>query len=217
MSKLNSETLRESIRTVLQYANEDKKRKFVETVELQIGLKNYDPSRDKRFKASVALRFPTKANFRFCVLGNQSDCDRARAAGIDSKTVDDLKAMNKNKKVIKKMANQYDVFFASESLIRTIPRLLGPTLSRMQKFPILLTPAANLEEMMDVQTRTVKLQMKKVLCLGVSVGTVKNTEEELVQNIFMCCNFLVSLLKKNWQNIKCLYIKSSMGRPFRIY
>jgi len=217
MSKLNSDTLRESIRTVLQYANEEKKRKFVETVELQIGLKNYDPSRDKRFKSSVALRFPTKANFRFCVLGNQLDCDRAKAAGVDFKSVEDLKAMNKNKKIVKKLANQYDVFFASESLIRTIPRLLGPTLSRMQKFPILLAPNNNLEELMDVQTRTVKLQMKKVLCLGVAVGTVKLTEEELVQNIYMCVNFLVSLLKKNWQNIKVLYIKSTMGPPQQIY
>jgi len=32
---------------------ETKKRKFVETIELQIGLKNYDPQRDKRFSGTV--------------------------------------------------------------------------------------------------------------------------------------------------------------------
>jgi large subunit ribosomal protein L10Ae len=32
---------------------DEKKRKFLETVELQIALKNYDPSRDKRFAGSV--------------------------------------------------------------------------------------------------------------------------------------------------------------------
>ena len=31
----------------------EKKRKFVETVELQIGLKNYDPQKDKRFSGTV--------------------------------------------------------------------------------------------------------------------------------------------------------------------
>ena len=31
----------------------DKKRKFVETVELQISLKNYDPQKDKRFSGTV--------------------------------------------------------------------------------------------------------------------------------------------------------------------
>ena len=33
----------------------------------------------------------------------------------------------------------------------------------------------------------------------------------------MSVNFLVSLLKKNWQNVRCLYIKSSMGKPYRLY
>jgi len=30
-----------------------KKRGFLETVELQVGLKNYDPQKDKRFSGSV--------------------------------------------------------------------------------------------------------------------------------------------------------------------
>jgi hypothetical protein len=33
----------------------------------------------------------------------------------------------------------------------------------------------------------------------------------------MSVNFLVSLLKKNWQNVKSLYIKSSMGKAVRLY
>lgn len=34
-----------------------KKRKFVESVELQIGLRDYDPERDKRFSGSIKLPF----------------------------------------------------------------------------------------------------------------------------------------------------------------
>ena len=32
---------------------EEKKRKFLESVDLQIGLKNYDPQKDKRFSGTV--------------------------------------------------------------------------------------------------------------------------------------------------------------------
>jgi hypothetical protein len=40
--------VRENVAAVLDYSNNTKKRNFLETVELQIGLKNYDPQRDKR-------------------------------------------------------------------------------------------------------------------------------------------------------------------------
>lgn len=36
-------------------------------------------------------------------------------------------------------------------------------------------------------------------------------------NVMYAVNFLVSLLKKNWQNVKCLYIKTTMGKSYRIY
>ena len=46
-------SVRGSIRELLAAANGEEKRKFVETIELQIGLKNYDPQRDKRFSGTV--------------------------------------------------------------------------------------------------------------------------------------------------------------------
>lgn len=45
-------------------------------------------------------------------------------------SVEDLKKLNKNKKLIKKLARKYDAFIASDSLIKQIPRLLGPGLSK---------------------------------------------------------------------------------------
>ncbi len=59
--------------------------------------------------------------------------------------------------------------------------------------------------------------MKKVMCMSLAVANVSMTQSEIALNIQLAVNFLVSLLKKNWQNIKVLYIKSSMGPPFQIY
>ncbi|KAB0400150.1 hypothetical protein E2I00_017848, partial [Balaenoptera physalus] len=39
----------------------------------------------------------------------------------------------------------------------------------------------------------------------------------LAYNIHLAVNFLVSLLKKNWQNVRALYIKSTMGKSQRLY
>lgn len=53
-------SVRGSVKDLLAEANGEKKRKFVETVELQIGLKNYDPQRDKRFSGTVKSVLPDK-------------------------------------------------------------------------------------------------------------------------------------------------------------
>lgn len=51
-SKISREVLNECVAEVLKNSQE-KKRKFRETIELQIGLKNYDPQKDKRFSGTV--------------------------------------------------------------------------------------------------------------------------------------------------------------------
>jgi ribosomal protein L1 len=52
-SKLSVSSVRGSIKELLADATGEKRRNFVETIELQIGLKNYDPQRDKRFSGTV--------------------------------------------------------------------------------------------------------------------------------------------------------------------
>jgi large subunit ribosomal protein L10Ae len=49
MSKISVAGVRGNVKELLEYSN------FLETVELQIGLKNYDPQRDKRFSGTVKL------------------------------------------------------------------------------------------------------------------------------------------------------------------
>merc|ERR1711915_906399 len=158
-------------------ASADKKRKFLETVDLQIGLKNYDPQKDKRFSGTVKLKHIPKQKFRVCILGDQQHCDIAKQ----------------------------------------IPRLLGPGLNKAGKFPSLITHSDDLEQKCNDLKAPIKFQMKKVLCLSVAVGNVSMNDEELVQNVHMAMNFLVSLLKKHWQNVRSLHIKSTMGPTQRLY
>jgi large subunit ribosomal protein L10Ae len=216
MSKVSGEVLRENITAVLEGAKA-KKRNFTETIELQIGLKNYDPQKDKRFSGSVKLPYCPRPQMAVCVLGDVKHCEEAQAMGVDAMTVDDLKKLNKNKKLVKKLAKKYAAFLASDSVIKMIPRLLGPGLNKAGKFPTLITHNDSLESKVNEIRSTVKYQLKKVLCLGVAVGNVAMSDKELYINIQMSVNFLVSLLKKNWQNVKTLHIKSTMGKPMRLY
>jgi len=216
MSKLNIENLKKALQAVLDGAEENK-RKFLETVELQIALKDYDTQRDKRFSGTVKLPHVPRPRMKVCVLGDAVHCEQAQKAGIPFKSVDDLKKLNKNKKLVKKLAKEFDAFMASQVLIPQIPRLLGPGLNKAGKFPSLISHSDNLENKVKDIRSQVKFQLKKVLCMGVAIGNVGMTAEELRQNALMAINFLVSLLKKNWNNVKKLYIKSTMGKVQNIF
>merc|ERR1712013_888015 len=199
-TKVSKETLYECVAEVLK-GSKEKPRKFLESVDLQIGLKNYVP----------------RKKFRVCILGDQAHCDEAKSKDLPSMSADDLKKLNKDKKKVKNLAKSYDAFLCSDTLIKQIPRLLGPGLNKAGKFPALITHNDDIEaKVLDLKS-TIKFQMKKVLCLNVAVGNVEMTEEELAQNVHLAMNFLVSLLKKHWQNVKSLHIKSSMGKVQRLY
>jgi large subunit ribosomal protein L10Ae len=215
-SKISASGVRDIINQI-QAASAEKPRKFTETIELQIGLKNYDPQRDKRFSGTIKLPNIARPRMTVCILGDAFHCDQAKGAGMEFQSVDDLKKLNKNKKLIKKLAKKYDAFLASEALIKQIPRLLGPGLHKVGKFPTPVSHSDSLTDKANEIRSTIKFQLKKVLCLGVAVGHLEMTEDQLIANIMLSVNFLVSLLKKHWQNVKSLYLKSTMGKPHRLF
>nr|ABK92963.1 unknown [Populus trichocarpa]ABK93316.1 unknown [Populus trichocarpa] len=131
MSKLAGDTIREAVTTIKNGVNE-KPRKFTQTIELQIGLKNYDPQKDKRFSGSVKLPHIPRPKMKVCMLGDAQHVEEAVSIGLQWMDVEALKKLNKNKKLVKKLSKQYHAFLASESVIKQIPRLLGPGLTRQE-------------------------------------------------------------------------------------
>jgi len=96
MSKLSSDTLNEAVAAVLKNSV-DKKRGFLETIELQVALKNYDAAKDKRFSGVVRLPIAPKNKFTVCIIGDAKDVERAKQAGVPSMTQDDLKKLKKKR------------------------------------------------------------------------------------------------------------------------
>lgn len=129
-SKLPTATVREAVEAILAESAE-KKRNFQETIELQIGLKNYDTKKDKRFAGSVKLPNCPRPNMKVAILGNAVHVSEAEKLGVDKYDVDALKKFNKQKKPIKKFAKKYNAFLASDTIIKTIVSFFSRTLPRI--------------------------------------------------------------------------------------
>lgn len=226
MAKINQESLIQAIEDILNEAQErnDKRkeqRKFIETIEVQIGLKGFDPARDKRINATTVLPQPPKTKYDFCLLGNEAQCKEAEEMGLPFKTVDELKGFKRNKKLVKKMAKEFDMFLASSTMIRQIPRLLGPTLNKVGKFPLPITPNEKVSDKVQQMKCTIKGSLKfktgMPMCLSFPVANCSHDAEEVRKNMVHLINYLTTQFKKGWQNIKKIHIKSTMGSAHKIY
>ena len=74
-----------------------------------------------------------------------------------------------------------------------------------------------LKEKIDENLASVKFQLKNVLCLGCAVANFEMSEDQVGQNLTLAINYLVSLLKKGRNNIKSLNIRTTMGKPVKIF
>lgn len=140
----------------------------------------------------------------------------AEGSGIEVTSLDNLKKFNKDKKLVKKWAKKFYLLLATDNLIKKVPAVVGPILNRIQKFPQPVSHAEPLEKKIADVKATVKWQLKKVTNLNVAVGHVAMTDEEIRQNTVTALNFLSSLLKKGWHNIKAIHIKTTMGGSIKV-
>ena len=157
---------------------------------------DYDTQRDKRFAGTIKLPHVPRPRMKVCVLGNAVHCEEAERIGVDKMSVDDLKKFNKNKKIIKKFAKKYDAFLSSDTLIKQIPRLLGPGLTKAGKFPTLIDSGSDLQDKIDTVRATIKFQMKKVMCLNVAVGNVEMPKSDTFACIRSSSRTLADLMSR---------------------
>merc|ERR1712226_260980 len=96
---------------------------------------------------------------------------------------------------------------------------IGAWSQQGRQVPGVLVASDGVQANVDNIKASVKFQLKskKTTCMGVPIGNVQLSVEDNVMNIMVAVNFLVSLLPKNWMQVKRLYVKSTMGPSHRIF
>ena len=94
-------------------------------------------------------------------MGDEKHCDEAKANNIPCMTLEDLKKLNKENKKVKKLANSYDAFLASDTVIKQLQKVLGRGLNKAGKFPSPLNHGDSIPAKVEELKSTIKFQMKK--------------------------------------------------------
>eukprot|EP01084_Bolivina_argentea_P199577 341475_1 len=151
--------------------------------------------------------------------------------GLDIKTTEELKTWKRNKKIVKKQLNKnkYTKLFASNGCIRMIPRLIGPYLARVNKFPAVIRHNAELKDILHKNERTVSVKCRwryqqQVSTLSTVIGNTNMTKMQLIANILELFDGILksivakgSFTKKPWMYIKKINIKLTHGKAIHIY
>ena len=91
----------------------------------------------------------------------------------------------------------------------------------MGKFPIAVRPNEKIADKISGMSKNVKFALKfKVgmpMCLSAPVGHVEMTKKEVEDNTIAAINYVLTLMKKGWQNVKKIHLKTTMGPSFTIY
>ena len=124
----------------------DKKRKFVESVEVAINLRDVDlQNPQKRINAEVALPHGRGRPARVAVFA------QGEMAVISKKIVDtvispdQIEDLSDNKREAKKLADKFDFFVAETGLMATIGKSLGIVFGPRGKMPRPIPPQADIE------------------------------------------------------------------------
>ncbi|KAH7932753.1 hypothetical protein HPB49_002255 [Dermacentor silvarum] len=204
LQRIGEEELYECVNAVLGAAAK-KRRRFLEMVDLLVLLKDYDFKKYKRLKGVIKLPHVVKPTFRGCMIGYNADRKEARACNLDFISVDEVMQLKGRPTAIKKLAARYDAFFAPKDyyLLRDLNKLLEQNFKKERKC---ITPVPLYMEL-DV----------KELSFGISVGHVKMSADELAENVTVTVNEVLKRLKKGWENVRGLSVKSSMGPICKLY
>jgi large subunit ribosomal protein L1 len=194
---------------------QSEERKFTQSVELIVKLKDVDPKKtDLNINEILYLPHPTGKRARVCFIGTGDLAVRAKNAKADL-VMDSSQLENYagSKKEAKRLARSYDFFLADTVLMPRIGRILGQALGPKGKIPTPVPPNASIETMIERMRAAVRVRSRGSLGVAAKVGDSTLSDANLADNILAAVQTVSKKLPNGDKNIRTLMVKTTMGKP----
>ena len=207
------------INAIKEAKEKSTKRKFTQSVELILNLKDIDmKSSEGRIQERIELphSISEKPN-TICVIATGELALKAKKAKADLVIgKDELGGLAGKKKDMRKIANEYSFFIAEAPLMPLVGKIMGPVLGPRGKMPVPVPPTADISGLIKKYRKMVFVRMRNQPVIRCRVGTESMKEEELAENVQTVVRVIEGKLKRGIKNIKTVYLKTSMGTPVKI-
>ena len=196
---------------------ESPKRKFSQSVDLIINLKQID-LKNPEHKVDLPIILPAGLGKKvtICGLVDKELSDQSKT--IFDHTIQKEQFTKLDPKETKKLADQYDFFVAQSTLMVDIAKVFGKTFGPKSKMPnpkmgCVVPPSASLAQVKERLSKTIRIQNKKELIVKTFIGKESMSDEQLVQNATAVMESLLRALPHEKQNIASIYLKFTMSSP----
>ena len=208
------ENINNAIKEAIENAPE---RKFVESMDIQFTIKDVDlKNPTNRIKEEVRLPSGRGRDVRIAMFAAGEAATRAREAGIHVITPPEIEELGGNKGRAKKIGNQFDFFLSEVPHMGLIGRYLGTVLGPRGKMPRPVPPTLDPAVLATGLKTTVVVKSGDKMTFHSTIGTVGQSQEELLANAMEVYNRVIGRLERGAGNIRSLFIKTTMGPSTRV-
>lgn len=202
---------KESVLKALEELRKEEKRKFSQTVDLIINLRNFDV---KKQSVNLFVEIPHKIKEKkVCAFLTK------KSSIIDTITKQDFEKYKG--KELKKLAKGYDFFVSISSLMPSVATSFGKVLGPMGKMPspqlgmITTEDDKEIKKVTEKINKTLRIKSKEP-SLKVAIGKEDMKDEEIAENVLAVYNAVLNTLPRKKENLRSILIKFTMSKPKKV-
>jgi len=205
----------EAVKAAIEKAPE---RKFSESVDITINLKNIDMAQPKnRIDETILLPNGTGRKVGIAVLGKGDITTQAREAGVDLIIgPDQIERLGGAPREARHMAEKYRFFLAETGVMPQVGRFLGPRLGPRGRMPMPIPGGTDIRPIVERLRNSVKVRTKDKKTFHVKVGSTGMPPEKIAENIDAVLKKIEGALDQGPMNIRSVFVKTTMGPAERL-
>jgi large subunit ribosomal protein L1 len=204
----------DAVREALEKAPE---RKFLESVELSINLKDVDLTNPKnRIGEEVILPKGRGKAVKIGIFATPEMVAKSQKVIDLVIAAEEIGKLAEEKRNTKNMVNDIEFFIAEAPLMASVGKSLGVILGPRGKMPRPIPPGADPTVVSNNLRKTVKVRSKDRRTFHVAVGTRSMSPEDIADNIDAVLKRVTAKLERGVMNVHSAYVKTTMGPAIRI-
>jgi len=205
------------LKAVKEAVEKAPKRNFEESVEIAVNLKDIDLNKPQnRIDEQIILPHGRGKEPKIAIFAKGELALKAKELGLMIINPDEIEDLAKEKKRMKKLASEVSFFLSDTQYMPLIGRHLGVILGPRGKMPIPVPPNADLKAIVERLKKTVRARTRNNPTFHVPVGTKSMPPEQIAENIEAVLSRVESKLERGAQNIRSVYVKTTMGPAVRV-